>query len=92
MPESSIPDGWSGEFEALDGLIPADAEVPWPTVAIERADVPGRKPFAATRVNVDISYEASATLRFPQLTWLGRGRRPVDAPATTDESTPEHGG
>lgn len=87
-PYLSIPDGWSGEFEALSGFIPADAGVLWPNVGIERADVPGHEPFAATRANVDISYLPSATLRFLKLTWLGRGRRPVDVAAMTDQSTP----
>ncbi|MGM9385701.1 hypothetical protein ACWD64_01660 [Streptomyces antibioticus] len=62
--------------------------MPWPTVDIERADVPGHEPFAATRANVDISYVPSATLRFLKLTWLDQGRRPVDAVTPTDESTP----
>lgn len=81
---------WRDGFEQLGGFITIDAELPWPTVDIERADVPSHAPFAVQRADVDISYAASPTLRYLKLSWPVSRRQelgataPADAPRTTE--------
>jgi hypothetical protein len=78
---------WRDGFEQLGGFIAVDAELPWPTVDIERAEVPGHAPFAVQRADVDISYAASPTLRYLKLSWPVPRRQALGA-ATPDDFPP----